>query len=770
MMLTAVFSSLVFMKRRSMMEIFPEKIRDIWKEWELRALVFISLISQLVLIIWGSRRKYNPNLWIAGLVWSAYLLADAVATMGLGVLLNNLGEIYEHHGCSIDANNELTAFWAPFFLLHLGGPDTITAYSLEDNELYLRHAFGLVFQTVATVYIILLAWNSGSDLSFLALPMTVVGCLKYGERTFTLFFANGDQLRDSMLTSPDAGPSYPKFMNEFSLKHSEGFHVEAQDVIAASHQVEISVPAVPEPDSTPEEHIRKADDLFKKFKCLFVDLILSFQDRDHSRYMFRKMSYGEAFNVIEIELGFMYDLLYTKATVIHTSWGLVRRIITTFLTFVVLVIFSCFVNRKKYTKIDLSITFLLLIIAIVLEIYAALFLLYSDRSTLWLNQHKKVTTWIKKIKNSTILKPTIGFLERMVKLKRWSNQIGQYSVTCLCLKEKHGLIGLIYKISRRLRYTQRLWEDYQYTTYKQVQDDLKKLVFEHASNMKPDEEPKEENREKPVSEHLSNKKSSEIEEESSAGDDKKNGHIKVVYSNWGSRILKNYGEDSLNWSVAAEFDKSILLWHIATTLCYYKNHPEKGSNPGKTKYRKFSKYLSRYMIYLLVVYPSLLPVGIGLIRFRDTCSETEKFVEERMPIYSSQTESSNETSSQENTSLSPRKKRRIEACRMLLGVKTYVPPNKVKGDRSKSVLFDACKLATELNEITDEKRKWNMITDVWLEILIYAASQGRGNQHARRLKRGGELLTHVWFLMAHFGMTDQFQISHGQGAAKLIVK
>ncbi|KAJ0014649.1 hypothetical protein Pint_21391 [Pistacia integerrima] len=519
-------------------------------------------------------------------------------------------------------------------------------------------------------------------------------------------------------------------MNEFSLKHSEG------------HQVEISVPAVPEPDSTPEEHIRKADDLFKKFKCLFVDLILSFQDRDHSRYMFRKMSYGEAFNVIEIELGFMYDLLYTKATVIHTSWGLVRRIITTFLTFVVLVIFSCFVNRKKYTKIDLSITFLLLIIAIVLEIYAALFLLYSDRSTLWLNQHKKVTTWIKKIKNSTILKPTIGFLERMVKLKRWSNQIGQYSVTCLCLKEKHGLIGLIYKISRRLRYTQRLWEDYQYTTYKQVQDDLKKLVFEHASNMKPDEEPKEENREKPVSEHLSNKKSSEIEEESSAGDDKKNGHIKVLYSNWGSRILKNYGEDSLNWSVAAEFDKSILLWHIATTLCYYKNHPEKGSNPGKTKYRKFSKYLSRYMIYLL----------------------------ERMPIYSSQTESSNETSSQENTSLSPRKKRRIEACRMLLGVKTYVPPNKVKGDRSKSVLFDACKLATELNEITDEKRKWNMITDVWLEILIYAASQGRGNQHARRLKRGGELLTHVWFLMAHFGMTDQFQISHGQAAAKLIVK
>ncbi|KAB8094794.1 hypothetical protein EE612_022137, partial [Oryza sativa] len=32
----------------------------------------------------------------------------------------------------------LVAFWAPFFLLHLGGPDSITAYELEDNQLVTR--------------------------------------------------------------------------------------------------------------------------------------------------------------------------------------------------------------------------------------------------------------------------------------------------------------------------------------------------------------------------------------------------------------------------------------------------------------------------------------------------------------------------------------------------------------------------------------------------------------------------------------------------------
>ncbi|KAI5012756.1 hypothetical protein ZWY2020_025022 [Hordeum vulgare] len=48
-----------------------------------------------------------------------------------------------------DAGNSspiIFAFWTPFLLLHLGGPDTITAYSLEDNELWLRHLIGLLFE------------------------------------------------------------------------------------------------------------------------------------------------------------------------------------------------------------------------------------------------------------------------------------------------------------------------------------------------------------------------------------------------------------------------------------------------------------------------------------------------------------------------------------------------------------------------------------------------------------------------------------------------
>ncbi|KAM7468849.1 hypothetical protein LguiA_007032 [Lonicera macranthoides] len=53
-------------------------------------------------------------------------------------------------------------------------------------------------------------------------------------------------------------------------------------------------------------------------------------------------------------------------------------------------------------------------------------------------------------------------------------------------------------------------------------------------------------------------------------------------------------------------------------------------------------------------------------------------------------------------------------------------------------------------------------------MLAYAATHCRGRHHAQQLRKGGELLTHVWLLMAHLGITEQFQISQGHAGAKLV--
>ncbi|XP_034696412.1 uncharacterized protein LOC117922382 [Vitis riparia] len=93
------------------MQIFPESMRKLWNEWELRFMVLLSLFLQIVLIIFSKRRKYTVTPWIRILIWSAYLSADWVATVSLGTLSNSQGD---SEGKLLDPNYTLMAFWAPF--------------------------------------------------------------------------------------------------------------------------------------------------------------------------------------------------------------------------------------------------------------------------------------------------------------------------------------------------------------------------------------------------------------------------------------------------------------------------------------------------------------------------------------------------------------------------------------------------------------------------------------------------------------------------------
>nr|CAB3483914.1 unnamed protein product [Digitaria exilis] len=100
---------------------------------------------------------------------------------------------------SVPVDHQLVAFWAPFLLLHLGGPDNITAYSLEDSKLWLRHLLNLVVQVLGVAYV-LYKYVAGGD-SFILLAAVLmfgVGVLKYAERTLALKRSNLDSIRSSV--------------------------------------------------------------------------------------------------------------------------------------------------------------------------------------------------------------------------------------------------------------------------------------------------------------------------------------------------------------------------------------------------------------------------------------------------------------------------------------------------------------------------------------------------------------------------------------------
>ncbi|KAI9161018.1 hypothetical protein LWI28_013647 [Acer negundo] len=221
------------------MEIFSETLKKVWNLWEIRSLVFLSLSLQIILIIFGSRRKINNphrliGILLSAIVWCAYISADWVATVSLSVMVSNKADCGNESSKNLSkAINSLQTFWAPFLLLHLGGPDTITAYSLEDNGLWLRHLLGLFVEVVLAFNVFLRFWSSNA-LTMLAIPVFITGIVKYGERTWVLWSSSTQRFKDCLDLSPDLcfDLFYYK-MPERSLVIKQGIHEDDHNLVEA---------------------------------------------------------------------------------------------------------------------------------------------------------------------------------------------------------------------------------------------------------------------------------------------------------------------------------------------------------------------------------------------------------------------------------------------------------------------------------------------------------------------------------------------------------
>ncbi|XP_045816493.1 uncharacterized protein LOC123909634 [Trifolium pratense] len=690
---------------------------------ELRTLVLVSLFLQTTLIVFGDKRKYITNELLKFFIWLNYLSANWIATFMLGILY------VDFKNPEVDPNFLIIAIWAPFLLVHLGGPDTITAYSLEDNELWLRHLFDLLSQLVVVVYVIYQSWN-GSSLNYVTILVVVAGIIKYCERTWSLRSASRDEFRESILPPPDAGPNYAKFMDNYIAKEDEGYHVTMDtfiDITTPTASDHTSQGQMPNPNIPDGGALRDGFKFYNIPECLVADLIFSFQDHKSSQDFFRTKGCQHAFNVIAIELGLMYDMLYTKSVLTYSKFGIFLKSVSILCTLSALISFS-FLKPKPITY-DHIITFVLFGGAILLEIYAILVVLSSSRAMFWFSKHNN---W-----GANFLYKCISWCQCFSHTVTWSNRMSQFNLIRFCLKDEPIKCIKIQKFLHIYKY----FEKYYYKKTKQVSEELKELIFNELKNKSREATNIEECKRLCACKGdwvLEQCKFHIHKEQNDRNHDKNNCHI-----------------CDINHSIKeVEFDQSILLWHIATDLCYYSEYSDSDDeplilSPAALQSREKSQLLSDHMLNLLVICPFLLPNGIGQIRFEDTCAEVGEILEERKYI-----------------------KERREVCKIILRVNTKIPPSKVKGDRSKSVLFDACRLAKSLQSLEtkenwSKEKKWKMISNIWVEMLCHAASQCRGLNHAKQLSQGGELLTHVWLLMAHLGITEQFQISKGHVRAML---
>nr|XP_023916839.1 uncharacterized protein LOC112028384 [Quercus suber] len=568
------------MKGRQMMDVFNLDWRKIWKEWELRGLVILSLTCQVILITLGKRRKYIAGSWIGIIVWSIYLLADYIAAMAISILSNDLGDVYRFRG-SLDEQFVLRAFWGPFLLVHLGGTDSISAFSVEDNELWRRHALGVLSQALITAYVLLTAWTS-SRLSLLSLPIFCIGLVKYSERVWVLYSSSEKKFRNSIPTTSICGSNVTEQCN---LKQLEGYHLTHQ-VLEVSENPAITDTQLFESISD-ESKLLTAYNFLDMVKGLFADVVLGVHDRDASKEIFERndMKVGDAFQIIEIELSYIYDLMYTKAEVVYSIWGIVSRIIWIFLNLSVLVMFLRLMQKQqRYSKIEYYITLVLLVVALLLELLAIASLLRSDRTAHWLITHNKTTIF-----------KILEYFSPLGKRRRWSDSLRLLSFSS---KEK-----VLHQILKKLRIDEIL-EIHQYGTPAKFSEGLKKFIFDEIKQFRPREE------------NIGNATV-----------------LEALFGRRGGRTLERFDRHmKLEWSVKLEFDQSIFIWHLATMIML--SDLEGYSNPegylfiGCTLVSKpkVCEQLSQYMLYLLVEHPYMLRIGIRQIRFRDVHVDVGNFI------------------------------------------------------------------------------------------------------------------------------------------------
>jgi len=484
--------------------------------WEIRVAVLLSLLLlQVVLIFLGPTRKRRSGPEPRVAVWSCYLLADWVADLTLGLILNNMGFMSGGGSSPI-----IFAFWTPFLLLHLGGPDTITAYSLEDNELWLRHLIGLLFE-LSSVIVIFGSSVRGNPMILATVLILVAGVIKYGERTYSLhrgsikgFSKNIPQLKDFT----------QQVLNRYSSIEVRAYYV------------------------------------FRFFQPLFVEMAtISSDELKVTQNFFLDLKPSEALKIIELELNFVYDMMYTKAAVAHSRAGWVLRFICSGCIVSAIAIFFSH-DKGGMKRVDVGITYALLLGALALDVAAMAMLLFSDYAAIFLQKSRRFK-WLGRLTSAA---------RRVWRPRRWSEMTSRLNLISDCLDEPQD------------HSTWRCW--LMMAKMRSVAKKLRDLFFIRHKKQLSDQEEVEEEVPPLLNFIFHGVKDDALECRSNMR------NIFLVCNSRGERALERLKSsingrdyDWLMTSVKNDFDESLLTWHIATDVCLHDD----GGEEELTKRRRF---------------------------------------------------------------------------------------------------------------------------------------------------------------------------------------
>ncbi|KAK3437832.1 hypothetical protein EUGRSUZ_C01208, partial [Eucalyptus grandis] len=564
-----------------------------------------------------------------------YLLSSYFVTIAIGKLtvvqIDNVDRP--------DYITELKGLLAPLLLMQLGNPDSITAYSVEDNRLSYRQMLSLFVRAVFVFCILIRCWDSTSPIRFLYFPLFAAGFIRSAVTVWALTYV-----------------------------YWKGSSISAEDIFDEKAVGKI----FNRPDrprwSMEQTIILKA---YYRFQCLkphIVNWLYHPESLSESRLTVER---DLVFITTEVELGFMFDVLYTKQPILYKWPGLICRFTT----------FSCLVSAlcrfavifKSAFLIDayITYTYALLIGVTALEGYQIVLQPFSARAIV-------AMSGINCLRSTRLLE----FLAKTyMKRKRWSNSVGQVDLLDHSLyNDRSWSIGRILKHFGKKDVTWR-----KHCSHLKIPGYLKVLLVENMEKFDVIRDKKP----------FTKRGEWTLEAQKLRGD-----------MEWTQEAI-----DALerNISTKTTFDKSIIIWHIATNICL--------SEPDYSPDCKGSKLLSNYMIYLLALRPYTLSLTTAKITLEHACAILKPFLR-----YRDLSEALKTLSSEENVLDEP-----------------FPDQKGTIITRKWHVLSDAKELAVTLK---GKNNKWQIISSIWVEMLCYAAYNCQVYHHTKLLRQGGELITH----------------------------
>ncbi|XBI96708.1 hypothetical protein VPH35_032955 [Triticum aestivum] len=700
------------------------------------AFVAVAAAMLLLQFILGPWRRRSGHWFVQGTLWVAYTGSFPLITYTLGQMVTS------------PVKNMLYPFWAVILTWAAGCTNASMAYNIEDNKRWKRYLFEILQYLLYLAFILKLFDHGASASSH---PIGTALLLLANTVSYAHLFrvAAGWRVTNSSPSKlvADYMRAQVQVNTTYSAAHDETFSMnDCKYLVQGEPRYAITIEEIWgitfHDDSLLKKQLRDVCLSFALSRLLLrryfqmdcaeagLSKTLEFALKGLLLEEDRVNHYSRAFNVLEVELGFLYDLFFTKHAALFSLEGL-------FLGMVIIKLTSASIVAVGTRRGDVIVTVVIMVALRLFEVLEAILYLTSDWATVVLACSYARGDTCKLIKS--IIRFVRRFMfdnfhgRRINLFGYWQNKIGQSSV-----------IG------------GNLFVHLLYVSHPEGFEILLKLpVYALPYNLIYS-----------MSEIVS---------------------CLRIYGNVGGPLTNGKAALERNgilgdFSSTLENDSQIkvmLIWHIATE---YRNIASSdGAEEGlQSDEQQVATTLSKYCAYLMYFLPELLVENSTdtLFIVHDLLKEVQSALGSGKPtknkllrvIQDSESIRGNQDQTVDHVSDDPDNHVTLidippvvsntddiiqESSGSSNNNDATIAQDSGTNNNEDGIFIQGLKLGMKLEE---KGVSWKVMAEFWAETIIYIAPSDKATEHMERLAQGGEFLTHVWALLTHAGIVKRDQV------------